>query len=143
MKLNFLKFLSEEYPLEKAFFVVPKQLLLLVGLWPFSKLTLPHLFFIIYNAGVLSIGFSQYAFVIMHLNEPLLALDCFCSASSITITFFKYVYLVYKRPIYRECINECKELFFAGVLSSSFTVCTIAEEFFQTRNSIKTLKRGK
>lgn len=114
MKIK-LDFLSQDYPLEKAFFVVPKRLLIWTGIWPFSKIDLPLLLFEFFNASCLAIGgFSEYAFVFTHLNEPLKALDCVCPASSVTVTFFKYIYLVYKKPQYRECMNTCRELFFAG-----------------------------
>lgn len=119
MKLVNFNFLSQDYPVDKAFFVVPKKLLLWTGIWPFSQLTFAIICFDIFNAVSLGIGgFSEYAFVFTHLNEPLKALDCVCPASSVTVTFFKYIYLVYYRGEFRDCINRCKELFFAGELES-------------------------
>uniref|UniRef100_T1GTP9 Uncharacterized protein n=1 Tax=Megaselia scalaris TaxID=36166 RepID=T1GTP9_MEGSC len=113
MKISF-EFLKQSYPLNKAFFVVPKRLLLYIGLWPFSPMDLFHISFSIFNSVSLAIGgFSEYAFVFTHLNEPLKALDCVCPASSVTVTFFKYVYLTLKRADYRESMNRCQELFFA------------------------------
>lgn len=120
MKLFDFKFLSEEYPLEKAFFVVPTALLKFGGIWPFEKITLKLVLFNIFTLSCLAIGgAAEFAFVFANLNDPINALEGACPAVTITMTFLKYMYICYNRQDYKECINRCRELIFAGWYTSN------------------------
>lgn len=115
MKLFDLQFLSEEYPLDKAFFIVPKKLLKFGGAWPFEKSTPKLVLLNTFNLSCLAIGgAAEFAFVFTHLYDPLIALDGACAATTIMMMFFKFMYICCNRQNYRECIGRCKELIFAG-----------------------------
>lgn len=115
MKLFDFKFLSQEYPLDEAFFVVTKELLKLNGIWPFTPMTRRLAMFWVFTSSCLLIGGAGgFAYFYKHLSDPLDALDCALPAVTISMTLFKYLYICYNRKAYRECITRCKELIFAG-----------------------------
>lgn len=106
------KFLTEDYPLEKHLFCIPRFALGLIGFYPETERTTKVKLWSLFNIVLLGYGcYAELYYGVYYLSIDIpSALDALCPVASSIMSFLKMFFIWYYRVEYKELINKVRSL---------------------------------
>lgn len=107
-----LKFLNNDYPLEKHYLLVPRFALTLIGFYPETEWNYRVKSWAIFNVFVLCYSiYAELQYGISYLSTDISeAMDAFCPMASSIMSFIKIFFIWSYRDKYKSLIEDVRRL---------------------------------
>ncbi|XP_065358747.1 odorant receptor 24a-like [Calliphora vicina] len=106
------KFLTQRYPLDKHFFLIPRFALSLIGYYPETVRTTKVQLWSFFNIAILGYGcYAEFYYGIHYLSIDIpSALDALCPVASSIMSFIKIFFIWWYREDYKSLIEKVHNL---------------------------------
>lgn len=106
------QFLTENYPLEKHLFLVPKFSLSSIGFYPETSRTIWVLIWAGFNFSILTYGcYAEFYYGVHYLSiDVMTALDALCPVASSIMSLFKVFFIWWYRAEFATLIDRVRDL---------------------------------